>query len=179
MNLMIYINMTTKERLKEFVSKQGLGQNAFEKKVGIAVGYLASKSVSVTSDTIEKVIENFPNLNLDWLITGEGEMLKNTGTMTGSNQGDGNKIEYKNGGNVGVGNTVNVTLPESGTQKIIKPDGTVELTSIGSNGDASDKLQMENETLKEKISLLMDNMQLKDELIASLRDTIDLLRHKQ
>jgi hypothetical protein len=179
MNLMIYINMTTKERLKEFVSKQGLGQNAFEKKVGIAVGYLASKSVSVTSDTIEKVIENFPNLNLDWLMTGKGEMLKNTGTMTGSNQGDGNKIEYKNSGNVGVGNTVNVTLPESGTQKIIKPDGSVELTSIGSNDDASDKLQRENEALKEKISHLMDNMQLKDELIASLRDTIDLLKHKQ
>lgn len=176
---MIYINMTTKERLKEFVSKQGLGQNAFEKKVGIAVGYLASKSVSVTSDTIEKVIENFPNLNLDWLMTGKGEMLKNTGTMTGSNQGDGNKIEYKNSGNVGVGNTVNVTLPESGTQKIIKPDGSVELTSIGSNDDASDKLQRENEALKEKISHLMDNMQLKDELIASLRDTIDLLKHKQ
>lgn len=171
--------MTTKERLKEFVSKQGLGQNAFEKKVGIAVGYLASKSVSVTSDTIEKVIENFPNLNLDWLMTGKGEMLKNTGTMTGSNQGDGNKIEYKNSGNVGVGNTVNVTLPESGTQKIIKPDGSVELTSIGSNDDASDKLQRENEALKEKISHLMDNMQLKDELIASLRDTIDLLKHKQ
>ena len=171
--------MTTKERLKEFVSIQGLGQNAFEKKVGIAVGYLASKSVSVTSDTIEKVIENFPNLNLDWLMTGKGEMLKNTGTMTGSNQGDGNKIEYKNSGNVGVGNTVNVTLPESGTQKIIKPDGSVELTSIGSNDDASDKLQRENEALKEKISHLMDNMQLKDELIASLRDTIDLLKHKQ
>lgn len=99
--------------------------------------------------------------------------------MIGSNQGDGNKIEYKNGGNVGVGNTVNVTLPELGTQKIIKPDGTVELTSIGSNGDASDKLQMENETLKEKISHLMDNMQLKDELIASLRDTIELLKHRQ
>ena len=168
-----------KERLKEFVSKQGLGQNAFEKKVGIAVGYLASKSVSVTSDTIEKVIENFPNLNLHWLITGEGEMLKNSGTMIGSNQGDGNKIEYKNGGNVGVGNTVNVTLPELGTQKIIKPDGTVELTSIGSNGNTSDKLQMENEALKEKISHLMDNMQLKDDLIASLRDTIELLKHRQ
>ena len=171
--------MTTKERLKEFVSKQGLGQNAFEKKVGIAVGYLSSKSVSVTSDTIEKVIENFPNLNLDWLITGEGDMLKNTGTMTGSNQGDGNKIEYKNGGNVGVGNTVNVTLPEIGTQKIIKPDSTVEVTLIEPNDVASDKLERENEALKAKISHLMDNMQLKDELIASLRDTIDLLKHKQ
>lgn len=176
---MMYINMTTKERLKEFVSKQGLGQNAFEKKVGIAVGYLASKSISVTSDTIEKVVDNFPDLNLDWLITGEGDMLKNSGAMAGSNQGDGNKIEYKNGGNVGVGNTVNVTLPEFGTQKIIRPDGSVELTSIGSNGDASDKLKMENESLKERISHLMDSIKLKDELIASLRDTIELLKHKQ
>lgn len=170
--------MTTKERLKEFVSKQGLGQNAFEKRVCIAIGYLASKSVSVTSDTIEKTIAVFPNLNLDWLLTGKGEMLKNSGAMIGSNQGDGNKIEYKNGGNVGVGNTVNVTLPESGTQKIIKQDGSVELTSTGSNDIASDKLQRENEALKEKVSHLMDNMQLKDDLIASLRETIELLRHK-
>jgi len=67
--------MTTKERLKEFVFKNGYGQNAFEKYVDIANGYLASKSNSITSDTIEKILIKFPNLNLDWLFTGEGEML--------------------------------------------------------------------------------------------------------
>ena len=68
--------MTTKKRLKEFVSKKGYGQNKFEEYIGIANGYLASKSQSITSDTIEKVLAKFPELNLYWLITGQGEMLK-------------------------------------------------------------------------------------------------------
>jgi len=67
--------MTTKERLKEFVFKIGYGQNAFEKFIGIANGYLASKSTSITSDTIEKVLAKFPDLDLNWLFTGEGEMM--------------------------------------------------------------------------------------------------------
>lgn len=153
-----------------FSSSIGMGQRAFN--------YYMKGERKFSLEVVDKILSVYPEISSEWLLRGEGEMLKNSGTMIGSNQGDGNKIEYKNAGNVGVGNTVNVTLPESGTQKIIKPDGTVELTSTGSNDIASDKLQRENESLKEKISHLVDNMQLKDELIASLRDTIELLRHK-
>ena len=170
--------MDVNSRIRQFLKKMKITVQTFESSIGKTNGYIAHTK-SPTAGVLAEIAKVYPDLNLDWLITGEGDMLKNSGTMTGSNQGDGNKIEYKNGGNVGVGNTVNVTLPDSGTQKIIKPDGSVELTSIGSNGDASDKLQRENEALKEKISHLMDNMQLKDELIASLRDTIELLKHKQ
>lgn len=67
---------TTKDRLKLFVSKMEYGQNSFEKKVGIGVGYLASKSQSITSDTVERVLKHFPDVNLRWLFTGEGEMLQ-------------------------------------------------------------------------------------------------------
>lgn len=72
-------DVTTKERLKEFVQALNLGQNAFEKEVGIANGYLASKSKTITSDTIEKVINKYPNLNIEWLMTGNGNMLKENG----------------------------------------------------------------------------------------------------
>ena len=68
--------MKTKERLKLFVQSLNLGQNAFEKEVGIANGYLASKSQSVSSDTIERIIDKYPNLNLDWLFTGSGSMFQ-------------------------------------------------------------------------------------------------------
>ena len=71
---MKYIIMSTKNRLKEYVQFLGLGQNAFEKKVGIANGYLASKSQTVNSDAIEKVLALYPNINLNWLFTGIGEM---------------------------------------------------------------------------------------------------------
>ena len=72
---MIYIVMKTKERLKLFVQSLNMGQNAFEAEVGIANGYLASKSQSVNSDAIEKILAKYPTLNLDWLFTGNGAML--------------------------------------------------------------------------------------------------------
>lgn len=72
---MINIVMKTKERLKIFVQSLNKGQNAFEAEVGIANGYLASKSQSVNSDAIEKILNKYPNLNLDWLFTGNGNMF--------------------------------------------------------------------------------------------------------
>ena len=71
--------MKTKERLKLFVQSLGMGQNKFEEEVGIANGYLASKSQSVNSDAIEKIIAKYPSLNLEWLFTGQGEMFLGEG----------------------------------------------------------------------------------------------------
>lgn len=73
---MIYIIMKTKDRLKLFVKSINMGQNAFEKEVGIANGYLASKSQTVSSDIVEKIIAKYPDLSLDWLFRGEGKMYK-------------------------------------------------------------------------------------------------------
>lgn len=68
--------MKTKDRLKLFVKSINMGQNAFEKEVGIANGYLASKSQTVSSDIVEKIIAKYPDLSLDWLFRGEGKMYK-------------------------------------------------------------------------------------------------------
>lgn len=165
------VDEKTNGNKKEFSSIIGIVQVTFNRYI--------NKERSIGIDAISGILSAFPDVSAEWLLRGEGEMFKNSGTMIGSNQGDGNKIEYKNGGNVGVGNTVNVTLPEIGTQKIIKPDSTVEVTLIEPNDISSDKLERENAALKEKVSHLIDNMQLKDDLIASLRDTIELLKHRQ
>lgn len=68
--------MTTKDRLKEFLSSQKIGRNKFEEQINISTGYMSSKAITVTSDVIEKTVSAYPDLNLDWLITGEGPMLK-------------------------------------------------------------------------------------------------------
>ena len=65
--------MATKDRLKEFLSYKKI-----ETKLGLANGYMSSKGVTITSEVIEKASAEFPDLNLEWLITGEGEMLKTT-----------------------------------------------------------------------------------------------------
>ena len=51
----------------------------------------------------------------------------NSGQNFGSIGGN-NKSSYTN-----VGNHINVSLPENGTQKIIKPDGSVEIQSLSSS----------------------------------------------
>lgn len=68
--------MSTKDRLKEFLSSQKVGRNKFEEQIGVSIGYLSTKSVTITSDVIEKTVMTYPNLSLDWLITGKGSMLK-------------------------------------------------------------------------------------------------------
>lgn len=70
--------MTTKDRLKEFLSYKKIGRNKFETKLGLASGYMSSKGITITSEVIEKTSSEYPELNLDWLITGKGEMLKST-----------------------------------------------------------------------------------------------------
>ncbi|MBN2787399.1 MAG: helix-turn-helix transcriptional regulator [Paludibacteraceae bacterium] len=64
-----------KDRLKEFLEHLGMGQNKFEAHVGIANGYIASKSITMSSDILEKIKAKYPELDIDWLITGDGEML--------------------------------------------------------------------------------------------------------
>ncbi|MBM6781470.1 S24 family peptidase [Bacteroides mediterraneensis] len=68
--------MTTKDRLKEFLSVKGIGRNRYETQIGVSRGYLSTKSDVISSEVIEKTADFFQDLNLDWLITGKGEMLK-------------------------------------------------------------------------------------------------------
>lgn len=69
--------MDIKDRLKEIRDYAKMGQTNFEKHTGISSGYFNKIKGSIGSDTILKIANKFPELNLDWLITGKGEMLKN------------------------------------------------------------------------------------------------------
>jgi hypothetical protein len=44
--------MTTKERLKEYLTYKKIGGRKFERKLGLGYGYVSSKGVSTTSDVI-------------------------------------------------------------------------------------------------------------------------------
>ena len=71
-----YMENTTKERLMTFLKSENIGQNTFEKKVGWSTGYINNIKSSIGSDKISSIIKEYPLLNLSWLLTGEGEMLR-------------------------------------------------------------------------------------------------------
>lgn len=65
-----------KERIIEFLAYLDIGQGKFEKNCGISNGTVNNIKDGVSSPNIYKIVKRYPELNLDWLITGEGEMLK-------------------------------------------------------------------------------------------------------
>ena len=67
---------TVKERLMMFLRYENIGQNAFEKRVGWSTGYINNVKSSIGADKIASLIKEYPLLNLEWLLTGEGEMIK-------------------------------------------------------------------------------------------------------
>ena len=70
---------TVKERLAAFIEFKGLSKNKFEQMCGLSRRYASNISRSIQPDKIEKISLAFPDLNTGWLLTGEGEMLKEGG----------------------------------------------------------------------------------------------------
>ena len=70
------VKMNAKERLLEFLTYLNIGQTAFEKKISIANGYISHNKGSLGSEIISKISDVYPDLDLEWLITGKGDMLK-------------------------------------------------------------------------------------------------------
>jgi hypothetical protein len=68
--------MTVKERLISFIKTLNIGQAAFEKSVGLSNGYVNNIRKSIQPDKLQKIALSYPQLNAGWLMTGDGEMLK-------------------------------------------------------------------------------------------------------
>lgn len=66
---------TVKQRIMLFIQKKGIKVGTFERMCGLSNAYLKSVINSPSLSKIEKICETFPELNKDWLITGNGEMF--------------------------------------------------------------------------------------------------------
>jgi hypothetical protein len=97
---------TISERLGELIGKLGHNVNSFSKEIGysnnnVTIGRIISdKEKMPSAETMQKISNRFTDVNLDWLLTGKGKMLKshyqhnevqnNSGVVGIS--GDGNSI---------------------------------------------------------------------------------------
>ncbi|PJI28248.1 XRE family transcriptional regulator [Prevotella intermedia] len=66
-----------KDRIKAFCKSQNITVISFEESIGVSNGYVNAISKSVGIDKINAIVEKFSNLNIEWLLTGKGAMLKN------------------------------------------------------------------------------------------------------
>ena len=86
--------MTVRDRIKAFCKEEGITITAFEDSIKASNGYVNSISKGIGSDKLDSIVEKYSNLNLEWLLTGRGTMLKgeiiNVGDVVGSTQNTGN-----------------------------------------------------------------------------------------
>jgi len=68
--------MSVKNRLKDFLKSEKIAVTTFEKSIGVSNGYVNSISKSIGLDKLELIIEIYSNMNIEWLLTGKGSMLK-------------------------------------------------------------------------------------------------------
>lgn len=68
--------MTVKDRVKAFCKSENITVSAFEASIGVANGYVNAISKSIGLDKIKIILEKYPNLNIEWLLVGYGDMHK-------------------------------------------------------------------------------------------------------
>lgn len=120
------------DRFLQFLKYKGINENRATVECGLSQGLLnqaKSGKADLGQKTLEKILTKYQDLNNVWLLTGEGEMIKNSGNFI---QGDVNGGVVQSGGRQ---QNINISLPSEGEQKIIRPDGTVEIQTINSNGE--------------------------------------------
>lgn len=67
--------MSVKERLKEFVKWKKISISAFCESIGVSNAYISSMRVSIQPDKVKSIALSYPELNIDWLLTGNGDMI--------------------------------------------------------------------------------------------------------
>ena len=67
--------MSVKDRLYEFCRFKRYSILGFERACGLSNGYVSSVRNSVGLRSLELIMKTFPELNRDWLLYGEGEMI--------------------------------------------------------------------------------------------------------
>lgn len=107
--------MDVKERLMKFIAHKGLTNSDFERISGLSNSYVSKIRTSVGKLGSMNIQRAFPELNMNWLLTGEGEMLKSGVTQTAN--GDNNMQIAGDGNLINAPSTVDKVLEEFAEQR--------------------------------------------------------------
>ncbi len=72
-------------RLDTFIKAKNISYRAFEQSINVSNSAIATpikkQKGSIGSDILSKIFDNYPDLNIEWLFTGKGHMLRRFTTV--------------------------------------------------------------------------------------------------
>ena len=133
--------MNVKERINVFIEYKGIPIKKFEEKCGLSNGYISSMRKGFGEEKLNNVLKEFPELNREWLLYGEGEMLKSSVQEA---RGDNNTQIAGNSNNVNTSAEMQIALNEiSEMRKLVQEQVRI-------NKEQTDKFLAIIEKLTEK-----------------------------
>ena len=97
--------MDIKARINIFIKSKGLTIKRFEELCGLSNGYISSMRKGFGGTKLNNVLTIFPELNREWLLYGEGSMIKPTTPTITQHNTYGHNINTQ--GPVQIGSTAN------------------------------------------------------------------------
>lgn len=67
------------ERLKQYIDSKGITISAFEKSIGMgnaSFGRSLKNNGAIGTDKLEKILNVYPDISPEWILTGNGTMLR-------------------------------------------------------------------------------------------------------
>ena len=86
--------MTVKERLKLYLKQKNINASEFGRTIGVSNAYISSIVQSIPPDKLQRITLNYPDLNTGWLLTGDGEMLKNSALKSDAREKEINEFVH-------------------------------------------------------------------------------------
>ena len=74
-----------KNRIVQLINNEGLTSSKFADTIGVqrsSISHILSGRNNPSLDFIQKIMSSFPQVNVDWLLSGNGEMYKKQNTQS-------------------------------------------------------------------------------------------------
>ena len=154
---------TILDRIKKIALNEGIKTATMERQIGASKGVLSraiNNRTNVHSKWLQEVVKNFPAYSEEWLLTGNGNMLKASSI---ANTIDGNRNV-----DVNIGSTNNVTK-----QNRLLSDFESKIDQLHK---LNEKLQQSEKDLQIKVDFLEQQVTLHKENIETLRELLELYK---
>lgn len=87
--------MNITDRITQYLSHKGISKYRFYKETGLSNGFL-DKNTSIGADKCEIIYSHYKDINIEWLITGNGEMFRRDKNGSPESSSKSYEIIYNN-----------------------------------------------------------------------------------
>ena len=136
-----------KERLLQFIEHKGLSKHKFEVTCGFASRYVSNIKKTISSRSLKVISSTYPELNIHWLETGEGQMLNEVIPISVQNNTCGNNSQQT----IFAGTEQRIMTTQEQSEYVIE--------RIRKMNEENIKLKEENTALKTKVELLTEQIE--------------------